>query len=155
RRVVCFDEFVYQPMYEFDRLVAVAAIERDPGRPAELAPEVDDLAAEFAFAEVDADQVARVIGDAQENWRLPAARRATADFFGKAKLEELADEVGDGRPGQSRASRDIGPTDQVAVRGRAQYELAALRARLAVARHQDGGHSFAPLCPDQADLLSG
>ena len=69
RGVVCLDEFVHQPMYEFDRLVAVAAIERDPGRPAELAPEVDDLAAKFAFAEVDADQVARVIGDAQENWR--------------------------------------------------------------------------------------
>ena len=44
------------------------------------------------------------------------------------------------RPVESRASRDIGPTDQVAVIDRAQYELAVVRPRLAVGRLLEGGH---------------
>src|SRR5207249_4528231 len=69
------DELIDQAVRERDRLIAVPPVKWQAGRPTDFSAEIDDRAAEFVLAKVDADQVPRIVCDTQQNGRLAPVRR--------------------------------------------------------------------------------
>ena len=144
-------------MDELHRLVAVAAVEGQASRPTDLAAQVHDRPAELALTEVDPDQVARVVGDPEQNRGLAAVRRPAADLLGQAQLHELADEVRHSRPGEAGPAGHVRPADQLLVIDRAQDQLTVVGAGLAVSRllQRRRGHRLSAYFARGIDKVGG
>ena len=87
-----------------------------------VAGEIDDGAPDVAVAHVDADELARVARDLEQDGSLTAARRAAPDLLHEARIRELGHEVRDGRPGELGPARDVGAADGSEIGERAQDE---------------------------------
>ena len=117
-----------------ERLVAVAALDGQLDDAANVAAEVDERAGEDALAEVEADDLAGVADDAEEDRALAAGRRPASDFLDHPVAEQVADDVRDGRPGQAGAARDFGAADRPEVVDGPQDEPMVVLAGLRVGR---------------------
>ena len=117
---------------ELDGGVAVPSFEGQVARAEDLATQVDDGSAELRFAEIEADQVAAIRGDAQQDRRLASAGSAAADLFDQAVVDEAADEITDGRSRQAGQSGQVGARQRAVVVQGAQNELLVERSRLLV-----------------------
>ena len=127
-------ELVDQAEDELEGVVAVAAVDRQLDDAADLAAEVDEGAGEDALAEVEADDLAGVADDAEEDRALATGRRAAADFLDHAVVEQLADDVADGGPRQAGAAGDLGAADRPEVIDGPKHEALVVLARLGVGR---------------------
>ena len=128
------EELVDEAVDEVERGVAVAAVDRQLDDAANLAAEVDERAREDALAEVEADDLAGVVDDAEEDRGLAAGRRAPTDLLDQALVEQLADDVADGRAGQAGEAGDLGAADRPEVVEGPQHEALVVLAGLRVGR---------------------
>jgi hypothetical protein len=79
----------------------------------DLAPQVDDRAAEFTLGQVDRDEAAGVVDEGDEDGRLPSPRAADSDFGDEAVGLQLVDRVRDRGPRQAGGPGDVSPADMV------------------------------------------
>src|SRR4029079_2846440 len=75
-----------------------------------------------------------VADDVEEDRGLAARRGPATDLLDHALVEQLADDVADGRPGQARAAGDLVATDRPEVIDGPQDEALVVLARLGVGR---------------------
>ena len=115
-------ELIEELVHQRQRGVANAAIARQAEGVLDLAAEVDDGAAEFLAGEVDADQVAGVAFDVQQNRRLATARGSVADLFDELLLEQVGDDLRDGRARELGLAGHLGAGDLAEVVDGAQDE---------------------------------
>ena len=92
------------------RAVVVPDVARLPG--VHLTAQVDDDAAEAVTIDIDADELAGVSRDAQQDGRLAAGRRTRPGLDHEPVVEQPFDQVGDGRAGQLRGAGDIRPAER-------------------------------------------
>ena len=127
-------------------------------RAQDVAAQVDDRAAELRLAEVEADQVTAVRGDAEQDRRLAAAGSAAADLLDQVVVDEAADETADGRSRQAGQPGQVGARQRAVVVEGAQDQLLVERSRLLVRgllrQHRlAGAHGRTLLLPRPADSL--
>src|SRR6185369_10516300 len=106
------EELVDEAEDEVERGVTVAAVDRLLDDAPDLAAEVDERARDDALPQVESDDLASVADDAEEDRGLAARRGPATDLLDHALVEQRADDVADGRPGQARAAGDLGATDR-------------------------------------------
>ena len=87
-----------------------------------------------ALAEVEANDVAGVVDDLEQDRRLAAARWAAPDLADQSLAQELGDHLAHGRPGQTRDPRDVGAADRPEVIERPQDQALVVGSRLLVRR---------------------
>src|SRR5262249_31201152 len=143
---------------EVDRRFAVAPLEGQVDRTEDVAAQVDDRAAELLITKIEADQMAPVGGDAEQDRRLAAARSAAADLLDQAVVNETADEVADGRPRQTGHAREVGARERAVVVQGAQDQTLVERSRLLVRRlfrqrGQAGAHARTDAPPPEHPSL--
>ena len=129
-----------------DGVVAVAAVDRQLDRAADLAAEIDEGTGEMLFAEVEPDDEPGVLVDLEQDRGLAAARRAAADLADDAVVEEPGDDVRDGRAGEAGLAGDVRPADRAEVVHGPHDEPLVVHARLLMGRlgrkhHTVGGPS--------------
>ena len=104
------------------RRLPVTALERAGPSPDDLAAQVDDDAAELLAVDVDADEVAGAVGDAQEDRGLAAGRGTHPGLLREAVRDETVDDVADRRARQPGRAGDVRAADRAALVDRAQDE---------------------------------
>ena len=93
---------------ELDGGFAVPPFEGQMDGAQDVAAQVDDRTAELRLAEIEADQMTAVRGDAEQDRRLAAAGSAAADLLDQVVVDEAADETTDGRSRQAGQSGQVG-----------------------------------------------
>ena len=119
---------------ELDGGVAVATLEGQVHGAQDVAVQVDDGAAERRLAEIEADQVTAVRGDAEQDRRLAAAGSAATDLLDQIVVDEAADQTADGCSRQPGQSGQVGTRQRAVVVKGAQDQLLVERSRLLVRR---------------------
>jgi hypothetical protein len=66
------------------------------------------------MGQVEADQVARIFQDAQQDWRFTAGRRANAGLGDQTFGKQVKGDFGYGSPGEAGGAGDIRPADAFA-----------------------------------------
>src|SRR6185503_17569243 len=128
------EEAIEEVEDEVHRVVAVTAGDRQLDGSTDLAAEVDERPRELLLAEIQPDDEPRVLIDLEEDRRLAATRRTTANLAHHAFVEEAGDDVRDGGPGQAGLASDVGAADRAEVVDSPHDEALVVDAGLLVRR---------------------
>ncbi len=134
------EQSVEQLLEAVEGIVTVATLQGELLAMADLAREVDDGPADLALPHVDADELAGIPRDLQQDGGLATTGRTSADLLDQARRRELVDDVRDRRAGQVRPARDVRPADRPQTGQGAHDEPHIVLARVLVGRLGQRSH---------------
>jgi hypothetical protein len=125
-------ELVQDLVNKLQRLLAIAVIDRDFNRLFDLSPQVDDSADKFVLRQVQADEIARFRGQAEQDGSLTADGFAVADFFHQAFIDQAGNHVRNSGARQLGEPRNLSAADRFMLKYCLEHKVAVVLLRLLV-----------------------